>query len=81
MFTSCLALMAAAYYARRAPPVLLFWAGHILTRPPCATLGDMLAKPHASGGLALGRITSSAALPAFMVGCILVLPQAPARVE
>jgi uncharacterized membrane-anchored protein len=53
----------------------LFWAAFVLTRPLGATLGDLLTKPHANGGLALSRYSSSAAIGAFMIICILVFPR------
>jgi len=39
----------------------------VLTRPLGATLGDTLTKPHSQGGLALGRIDSSAVILAAMI--------------
>jgi uncharacterized membrane-anchored protein len=48
----------------------------ILTRPLGATVGDMLTKPHANGGLDLSRISSSAVIAVFMVGCIALTSQA-----
>jgi uncharacterized membrane-anchored protein len=47
--------------------VLLFWVAFVLTRPFGATLGDVLTKPHAAGGLALGTAGASAALGAVLV--------------
>ena len=79
VFGAGLALVAAAYFYMNVSHTLLFWAAFILTRPLGATLGDLLDKPLASGGLALSRLTASAVLAAFIVACILVLPQkAPA---
>jgi uncharacterized membrane-anchored protein len=49
------------------PPALLFWAAYVLTRPLGATLGDILTKSHAEGGLAHGRILSSLTIGAVMV--------------
>jgi uncharacterized membrane-anchored protein len=54
---------------------VLFWAAFILTRPLGATVGDILTKPHANGGLELSRITSSVVLALFIVACILFIPQ------
>jgi uncharacterized membrane-anchored protein len=70
-----LALLAAAYYWTAVSRVLLFWAAFILTRPLGATVGDLLDKPHSHGGLALSRPLASAVIAAFIVGCILLLPQ------
>jgi uncharacterized membrane-anchored protein len=61
--------------------VLLFWLAFILTRPLGATLGDLFDKPVAQGGLAFSRPLASAVLAAFILICLLVLPQRPARSE
>ena len=74
-FVAGLALVAAAYFYMNLSHTLLFWSAFILTRPLGATLGDLLDKPLAGGGLALSRLTASAVLAVFIVGCILVLPQ------
>jgi uncharacterized membrane-anchored protein len=55
--------------------VLLFWAAFILTRPLGATLGDLLDKPHRNGGLALSRPLASLVIAAFIIGCVIMLPQ------
>ena len=75
VFGGALALVAAAYFFTTLSRTLLFWAAFILTRPLGATVGDLLDKPVAHGGLALSRFTASAALAAFIVACILLLPQ------
>lgn len=67
LFAGLIALIAAARHAtRRIPGPLLFWAAYVLTRPLGATLGDLLTKPMAQGGLALGRIESSLVIAALM---------------
>jgi uncharacterized membrane-anchored protein len=53
----------------------LLWSPFLLTRPLGATLGDLLDKPHANGGLALSRFWASAILAALVVICILFVPQ------
>jgi uncharacterized membrane-anchored protein len=75
VFGSALALIAAAYFWTRISHVLLFWAAFILTRPLGATVGDFFDKPIAQGGLAVSRPLASAILAAFILLCILVLPQ------
>ena len=47
--------------------VLLFWVAFVLTRPFGATLGDVLTKPLASGGLGIGTAGSSAVLLSVLV--------------
>lgn len=76
VFAGLLALIAAAYFRTRISHTLLFWMAFILTRPLGATVGDILTKPHANGGLDLSRITSSAVIAVFIIGCIAVTSQA-----
>jgi uncharacterized membrane-anchored protein len=75
VFAAGLAALAAAYYWTNISRVFLFWAAFILSRPLGATIGDFLDKPVSEGGLALSRPAASAVLAAFIVACILVLPQ------
>src|SRR6266852_5041270 len=70
VFAAALAVVAAAYYWTNVSRVLLFWAAFILTRPLGATVGDLLDKPLASGGLAFGRFYASAVLLAVIVAMI-----------
>ncbi len=79
VFGAMLALVAAAYFWTNVSRTLLFWAAFILTRPLGAVVGDFLDKPIAAGGLALSRYWASAALLAFMVVCILLFKQRPAK--
>jgi uncharacterized membrane-anchored protein len=73
VFTAGLVVVAAAYFFTNVSHTLLFWSAFILTRPLGATLGDLLDKPLAAGGLAYGRFTASAILAAFIVACIMLL--------
>jgi uncharacterized membrane-anchored protein len=75
VFAAGLAALAAAYYWTKISRVFLFWAAFILSRPLGATIGDLLDKPASEGGLALSRPAASAVLAAFIVACILALPQ------
>jgi uncharacterized membrane-anchored protein len=75
VFGGALALIAAAYFTTSISRVFLFWAAFILTRPLGATVGDFLDKPVDSGGLDFSRPIASAIIGAFIVLCILVLPQ------
>jgi uncharacterized membrane-anchored protein len=79
VFAAGLALVAAAYFYTSMSHTLLFWSAFILTRPLGATLGDLLDKPHANGGLALSRFWASAILAALVVICILLVPQKAGR--
>ena len=75
VFGAGLAIVAAAYYWTNVSRVTLFWTAFILTRPLGATVGDFLDKPVSNGGLALSRPLASAILAAFILVCLLVLPQ------
>ena len=79
VFAAALAMLAALYFWTRANHVLLFWAAFILTRPLGATVGDLLDKPLAQGGLAFSRPLASAVLAAAIVALVLILPQRPGR--
>jgi len=80
VFGATIAVIAAAYFWTSVSHTLLFWAAFILTRPLGASLGDLLTKPHAEGGLDLSRITSSLTIAAFIVVCILVTDQGAERI-
>jgi uncharacterized membrane-anchored protein len=75
IFAAALAVLAAAYFFTNVSRVFLFWAAFILTRPLGASVGDFLDKPVGNGGLALSRPIASAVIAAFIIVCILVLPQ------
>ena len=75
VFGGALALIAVAYYATNISRVFLFWAAFILTRPLGATVGDFLDKPVANGGLNFSRPLATAIIGAFIIICILLLPQ------
>jgi uncharacterized membrane-anchored protein len=75
VFAAGLAMLAAAYYWTSVSRVALFWAAFILSRPLGATVGDFLDKPVSDGGLALSRPIATAVIGAFIVTCILLLPQ------
>ncbi|MBY0449646.1 MAG: hypothetical protein K2X01_03360 [Cyanobacteria bacterium] len=50
----------------------LFWAAFVLTRPFGATVGDLLSKVPAKGGLGFGTVGSSAVLALILIVLILV---------
>jgi uncharacterized membrane-anchored protein len=79
VFAIALLIVLFAYYWTNVSRVLLFWAAFILTRPLGATLGDLFDKPVADGGLAFSRPLASAVLAAFILLCILILPQRAAE--
>src|SRR5436309_9766162 len=75
VFGGLLVLTALLYYGTSFSRIILFWAAFILTRPLGATVGDLLDKPIAKGGLALSRYTASFAILVLMVALILIFPQ------
>ena len=66
VFAGLLAVVGGLYFLTALPRSLLFWAAYVLTRPLGATLGDVLTKPNAEGGLNLSRIASSLVIAAIM---------------
>jgi uncharacterized membrane-anchored protein len=75
VFATGLAALAALYAWTGVSRVFLFWAAFILSRPLGATLGDFLDKPVANGGLDLSRPLASAVIGAFILVCLITLPQ------
>jgi uncharacterized membrane-anchored protein len=75
VFAAGLAAIAAAYFYTKISRTLLFWAAFILTRPLGATLGDLLDKPLANGGLAISRFYASGILAVIIIACIFLIPQ------
>jgi uncharacterized membrane-anchored protein len=78
IFSVLLALVAAAYWWTNISRTALFWAAFVLTRPLGAVVGDFLDKPLSAGGLDLSRFGASAVLLAFIVACVVLIPQRPA---
>ena len=68
LIAALLALTALATRSTRISKTFLFWIAFVLTRPFGATMGDVLTKPTAKGGLNFGTIGSS-----FILGVILVM--------
>jgi len=79
VFGAALAVVAALYRWTAISRVALFWVAFILTRPLGATVGDFLDKPHRDGGLALSRPLASAVIAAFIIVCLMALPQRAGR--
>ncbi|HTO84276.1 MAG TPA: hypothetical protein VMQ73_18775 [Methylomirabilota bacterium] len=79
VFAAALAVVAGLYFWTNVSRVALFWAAFILTRPLGATVGDFLDKPLGEGGLALSRPLASALIAAFIIVCLIVLPQRAGR--
>jgi len=62
LIAGLLALTALAAFYTRISKTLLFWIAFVLTRPFGATMGDVLTKAKAKGGLDFGTIGSSLVL-------------------
>jgi uncharacterized membrane-anchored protein len=50
--------------------VLTFWIAYILTRPPGASLGDLLTQSTTCGGIGLGATVTSAIFLAVIAGLV-----------
>ncbi|MFM0197839.1 hypothetical protein PQQ65_32595 [Paraburkholderia strydomiana] len=70
VFGAGLGVVAALYFWTKISHTLLFWAAFILTRPLGATLGDLLDKPVAQGGLHLSRLYASVILLGFITASV-----------
>jgi len=79
VFAAALAAVVAVYYWTSVSRVTLFWVAFILTRPLGATVGDILDKPVADGGLALSRPLASAVIAAIIIALLVLLPQRAGR--
>jgi uncharacterized membrane-anchored protein len=79
VFGAALLAIVGVWYWTRISRTALFWAAFILSRPLGATVGDFLDKPVANGGLAMSRYTASAWLAAFIIACIVIVPQRAER--
>ena len=75
LFAGLLAIVGVLHWRKLAPQAVLFWAAYVLTRPLGATLGDLLTKPHAQGGLEFGRIIASALIGLAMALLIAASPR------
>ncbi|MBV1701937.1 MAG: hypothetical protein KGQ46_08975 [Hyphomicrobiales bacterium] len=80
VFAVLLGVVLAAYFWTNISRTTLFWAAFILTRPLGAAVGDFLDKPLHDGGLALSRYSASAVLLLFIIGCLLIFRQRPAKI-
>ncbi len=79
LFGLALGLVALVWFCTGVSRTLLFWCAFILTRPLGATLGDLLDKPLADGGLAFDRYVASAVLIVLILVLVLALPHRASR--
>lgn len=81
LFGGLLAIIAIAHFKTKISSVILFWTAFILTRPLGAVLGDFMDKPIEHGGLDLSRYVASMALLLFIIVCIILFKQKPAKLH
>ena len=68
IFAVGIAVVGVAHLRFRLPAVMAFWLAYILTRPFGGSLGDLIAQPADTGGLALGTtLTSGVFLAVILV--------------
>jgi len=79
LFVGLLVVIASLYFFTKISRTALFWAAFVLTRPLGAVLGDFFDKPVANGGLNMSRYSASIALVIFIIACILIFKQRPAK--
>jgi uncharacterized membrane-anchored protein len=79
VFGAGLAIVAVLYFRTKISHTFLFWAAFVLTRPLGATVGDLLDKPVAQGGLHFSRWVASLVLLGCIVACVALIPQRAAR--
>ncbi len=72
---SLIGVVVLAHFYTKISKILLFWLAFVLTRPFGATLGDVLTKSHAKGGLNFGTVGSSAVLALILVIFIFISHQ------
>ena len=73
LFGALIGVVSVAYYYFKQNAVTCFWLAYILTRPFGASIGDFLSKPHISGGLAWGTVTTSIVFLTIIAGLVLYL--------
>lgn len=79
LFAVLLTLVALLYFKTAISRAGLFWAAFILTRPLGATVGDLLDKPIAKGGLDFSRPLASGVLLLAIAACLVIWPQRAAE--
>lgn len=72
-FAALIALVAALHYALNLNAVLSFWVAYVLTRPLGASMGDLLSKGTADGGVGLGTIGTSVLFLAVIAAVVAFL--------
>jgi len=81
LIAGLLGLVILATFCTSISKTFLFWAAFILTRPFGATMGDLLTKTHANGGLGFGTIGSSFVLASLLVLFILFTNRPPKAIS
>jgi uncharacterized membrane-anchored protein len=81
LIAGLLGLVILATFYSNISKTFLFWMAFILTRPFGATMGDLLTKTHAKGGLGFGTVGSSFILAALLVLLILFTNRSPKAIS
>ncbi|MEZ4235438.1 MAG: hypothetical protein R3F59_04605 [Myxococcota bacterium] len=76
---TAIAVTALLALTTRTSRVALFWIAFVLTRPFGATFGDLMTKPVAAGGLALGTAGSTAVLLGLLLAVMAATYLRPAQ--
>jgi uncharacterized membrane-anchored protein len=71
LISGAIGLTVIGYYGSKISHTILFWIAFVLTRPFGATMGDLLTKSPAKGGMGFGTLGASLVLLAVLVGVIL----------
>jgi uncharacterized membrane-anchored protein len=71
LISSGIALAALGYYFTNISRTTLFWIAFVLTRPFGATMGDLLTKSPAKGGMGFGTLGASLILLGVLVALII----------
>ncbi len=70
VIASAIGLTALGYFFTPISRTALFWAAFVLTRPFGATMGDLLTKDPAKGGLGFGTVGATVVLLAVLIGML-----------
>lgn len=79
IISGAIAAIALAYLFTRISRTALFWAAFVLTRPFGATMGDLLTKAPAKGGLGIGTLGSTAVLLSILFVLVYLTSRATRR--
>ena len=79
IFAAAIAVIAVAHLRFKLNAVFAFWVAYIITRPLGASMGDLLARPVANGGLGLGTVWTSVLFLTAITALIVYLTRNPQK--